>query len=147
MEMNWLLVIQLMARELQGIQRSSIFLINIYIQSSWGVAPFNDIQLMQRLHNFDDVHGSADHRSGGDAASFLVPKSRVSDHHSLFSQNLSSEGKAQLIWILKDDRGLHLVQPLPRTVPELSISQSFFRTIANNDSFLNIPIQERHESQ
>jgi hypothetical protein len=51
---------------------------------------------------------------------------------SLFSHHLSSEEKAQLMSTMKGDRGLHLVQSLPRTIRKLYISRSFFWTTANS---------------
>ena len=65
---------------------------------------------------------------------------------SLFSQHVSPKEKAQLIASMKDDRGLHLVQSLPRTITELSISRSFFRTTVIDNSFLEIPVDEWPES-
>jgi hypothetical protein len=52
-------VIQLTARELQGLQRFNRFIVNIYIQTwftcrNGADAPINDILLIQRLNGYDD---------------------------------------------------------------------------------------------
>ena len=47
---------------------------------------------------------------------------------------------------LKDDQGLHLIKTLPRTIADLSVSRSFFQTVAINFSFLDIAVDEWNES-
>jgi hypothetical protein len=69
---------------------------------------------------------------------------------SLFSKHLSCDEKAQLVSAIKDDRGLHLVKSLdclPHTLQDLSITRSFFKTTAIDDSFLDIPVELWSESQ
>ena len=55
-------VIKLTARELQGVQRFNRFVVNVYIQSWLTItsravvdAPYNDILLIKRLDDYDDI--------------------------------------------------------------------------------------------
>src|SRR6478609_9318324 len=48
---------------------------------------------------------------------------------------------------MKEDCGLHLVQHIPRTIAELSLSRSFFRITALDDSFLSIQVTAWPEHQ
>jgi hypothetical protein len=143
-------VIQLTSHELQGIQRFNRFVINIYLESWFSCrtvvdAPINDILLIQRLRNYDDAALQAKGLKMMERHSWYVSQELAT--LSLFSQHLSVEEKAQLISTMRDDRGLHVIKALPLTVGELVISRSFFRTIAIDDSFLDVPVHEWPECQ
>jgi hypothetical protein len=146
-------VIKLTARELQGIQRFNRFVVNVYLQS-WFTsrvvvdAPYNDILLIQRLDDYNDVALKNVGLKMMLRHSWYLTEELAT--LSLFSQHLSCEEKKQLVLAIKDDRGLHLVkslQTLPHTLHELLISRSFFKTTAIDDSFLNIPVEEWPESE
>jgi len=143
-------VTQLTARELQGIKRFNRFVVTIYIQSWFSCrivadAPLNDIMLIQRLHDYDDAALQSVGLKMMERHSWYI--SPELSTVALFSHHLSDEDKTQLVLNMKDDRGLHLIKTLPRTVSELLISRSFFQTMGIDSSFLYIPTQEWHDSQ
>jgi hypothetical protein len=145
-------VIQLTARELQGIQRFNRFVVNIYLQSWFSCrrvvdAPINDILLIQRLHDYDDATLQATGLKMMERHSWYLSQELAT--LSLFSEHLSCEEKAQLISSMKDNRGSHLLKPipLPLTTAELTISRSFFDTAGIDDSFLRVPVDEWPECQ
>lgn len=143
-------VIKLTARELQGIQRFNRFVVNVYLQS-WFTsrvavdAPYNDILLIQRLDDYDDVALQSVGLKMMVRHSWYLSQELAT--LCLFSQHLSCHEKAQLVSAIKDDRGLHLVKSLPHTLHELFISRSFFKTAVIDDSFLDIPVEQWPESQ
>ena len=142
-------VIQLTARELQGIKRFNRFVVTIYIQSWFSGrivadAPLNDIMLIQSLHDYDDAALQSVGLKMMERHSWYISPELATV--ALVSHHLSDEDKTQLVLNMKDDRGLHLIKTLPRTVSELLISRSFFQTMGIDSSFLYIPTQEWHDS-
>ena len=78
----------------------------------------------------------------------MVLKPRASDSFAVvFFQLLSFEEKVKLLSTMKEDRGSHVVKPLPLTVGELSISPSVVKTTVFDDSFLDVAVQEWPEWQ
>ena len=143
-------VMELTARELNSIQRFNRFVVFVYLQS-WFTsrvvvdAPFNDIQLINRLDAYDDVALKTIGLKMMLRHSWYLSKELATV--SLFSQRLSCQEKKHLVSALTEDRGLHLVKSLPRSLQDLSVTRSFFRTIAIDESFLNDPVEEWNESQ
>ena len=143
-------VIKLTAREIHGIQRFNRFVVNIYLQS-WFTsravvdAPYNDLLLIQRLDDYDDVFLKTIGLKMMIRHSWYISPELATV--CLFSKQLSIEEKTQLVSGIKEDRGSHLVKSLPHTLREISISRSFFQTTAIDDSFLNIPVEKWPESQ
>ena len=126
------------------------FVINIYLQSWFSCrtvvdAPINDILLIQRLNDYDDDALKATGLKMMERHSWYLSQELAT--LSLFSQLLSCEEKVKLLSTMKEDRGSYVVKPLPLTVGELSISRSFFKTTAIDDSFLDVAVQEWPECQ
>ena len=143
-------VIKLAARKLQGIQRFNRFVVKVYLQSWFSCrmvadAPVNDILLIQRLHDYDDLGLQTAGLKMMVRHSWYLSQELAT--LSLFSQHLSCEEKAKLVSEIKDDRGLHLVKSLPNSISELTISRRFFKTTAIDDSFLVLPVEEWNKSQ
>ena len=142
-------VIELAARELQGIKRFNRFVVTIYIQSWFSCrivadASLNDIMLIQSLHDCDDAALQSVGLKMMKRHSWYISPELATV--ALVSHHLSDEDKTQLVLNMKGDRGLHLIKTLPRTVSELLISRSFFQTMGIDSSFLYIPTQEWHDS-
>ena len=66
---------------------------------------------------------------------------------ALFSKQVPDEEKSELISNMIVERGSHVLHTLPSTVSQLKISRSFFTTSGTNDSFLEIPVCEWHQSK
>lgn len=143
-------VIELTVRELQAVQRFNRFVVIVYLQSWFTCrkavdAAVNDIQLIQRLNDYDDSVIQATGLKMMERHSWYLSQELAT--LALFSQHVSSEEKTQLVSTMKFERGLHLIKPLPLTIGELTISRSFFETTDIDDSFLNVPVSEWSECQ
>ena len=93
----------LTGQKLQGLQRFNRFVVLVYIQSWYSIrlavdAAFNDIALIHRLQEYNDVELS---RVG----------LRMMVRHSWY---LSQELIVQLVAGMQQDRGSHLLTKLPR---------------------------------
>lgn len=143
-------VIKLTARELQGIQRFNRFVVCVYLQS-WFTsrivedAPVNDMELIQRLKDYDDEALQACGLSMMKRHSWYITQELAT--LALFSQNLTSDEKAVLIGNMAVDRGQHLVKTLPHTMGDLRVSRTFFQTLGIDDSFLDVPVESWADSQ
>ena len=76
--------------------------------------------LIQRLHDYDDAALQSVGLKMMKSHSWYISPELATV--ALFSHHLSDEIKTQLVLYMKDDRGLHLIKTLPRTVSELLIS-------------------------
>jgi len=137
-------VLKLTARELQGLQRFNRFVVCVYLQSWFTCrstidAPINDILLIQRLHDYDDVDLQLVGLKMMKRQSWYLSQELAT--LALFSTRLSHREKAQLILGLQTDRGEHLLTSLPRKVEELSISRTFFQIAGIDDSFLDQEVE------
>ena len=129
--------------ELKGLCRFNKFVLCVYLQSWYTSrsavdAPVNDMQLLQRLHRYDDQ----DLKAVG-----LKLMQRQSWHLSpelatlsLFSDNLTDRQKANLVKNMINERCPQLIKTLPLNVKYLKISRSFFTTTCLDDSFLHHPV-------
>jgi hypothetical protein len=137
-------ILKLTARELQGVQRLNRFVVTVYLQSWFTCrnaadAPINDILLIQRLNDYDDIALQKTGLKMMKRHSWYLTQELAT--LSLFSQRLSQSEKSELVSTLKTDRGEHLLKSLPRNVEELVISRSFFQTAGIDDGFLDQPVE------
>jgi hypothetical protein len=137
-------VIELTARELQGIQRFNRFVVCVYIRSwftsnSVEDAPVNDMLLIQRLREYDDDALRTTGLNMMKRHSWYLSQELAT--LALFSDKLTCDVKAHLIENMMLDRGLHLPKSLPDSIEELHGSRRFFQTLLIDDSFLDIPVE------
>ena len=129
----------LTGRQLQGLQRFNRFVILVYIQSWYSCslavdAAFNDIALINRLQEYDDVELSrVGFRMMVRHSWYLSPDLASL---ALFSNYVHDEVKVQLVAGMQQDRGGHLLTKLPGSLNELHASLSFFEISRLDSSFL-----------
>ena len=115
--------------ELKGLCRFNKFVICVYLQSWYTSrsvvdAPVNDMQLLQRLHRYDDQDLQAVGLKLMQRQSwYLNPELATL---SLFSDNLTDRQKANLVKNMINERCPQLIKTLPLSVKDLKISRSFF---------------------
>lgn len=131
------------AKELRGLRRFNKFVISIYLQSWYTCksavdAPFNDIQILQRIRLYDDdVVRKIGIKMMQRHSWYLSPELATL---ALFSDKLNSDEKVQLVHNMLPDRQPHLVESLPDDLASLNTSHSFFETTGLDDSFLSEPV-------
>ena len=135
--------LHLTGRQLQGLQRFNRIVILVYIHSWYSCslavdAAFNDIALIHRLQEYDDVELS---RVG---LRMMVRHSWYLSSElsslALFSNHVHGEVKVQLVAGMQQDRGRHLLTKLPDSLNELHASLSFFEISRIDSSFLKKPV-------
>lgn len=137
-------VLKLTAQELQGIQRFNRFVVCVYLQS-WFTsriaidAPINDILLIQRLNEYDDVALQTIGLKMMKRHSWYLGQEMAT--LALFSERLSPLEKAHHVLKMKTVRGERLLTSLPSSLSELSMSRSFFQTAGIDDSFLEVDVE------
>ena len=131
--------LHLTGRQLQDLQRFNRFVILVYIQSWYSCslavdAAFNDIALIHRLQEYDDVELSrVGLRMMVRHSWYLSPELASL---ALFSNHVHDEVKVQLVAGMQQDRGRHLLTKLPGSLNEFHASLSFFEISRLDSSFL-----------
>ncbi|KAK0043713.1 hypothetical protein Bpfe_026974 [Biomphalaria pfeifferi] len=138
-------VLQLTDQQLQGIQRFNHFVLKVYIQSWFTCcsavdAAVNDISLINRLHDYEEVHLCKIGLMMIKRHSWYLSNEMAT--LCLFSDLVSLENKAALVTAMISERGPHLLTTLPDSITDLQISREFFTTTRINCSFLDIPVKD-----
>ncbi|KAK0063979.1 hypothetical protein Bpfe_006664 [Biomphalaria pfeifferi] len=138
-------VLQLTDQQLLGIQRFNHFVLKVYIQSWFTCcsavdAAVNDISLINRLHDFEEVHLCKIGLMMIKRHSWYLSNEMAT--LCLFSDLVSLENKAALVTAMISERGPHLLTTLPDSITDLQISREFFTTTRINCSFLDIPVKD-----
>ena len=143
-------IIQLTARELQGLRRFNRFVVLVYIKSwfrsrSAVDAPVNDIQLIRSLEALqDDGLKAAGLKMMKRHSWYLSPELASL---ALFSSLVTCEEKELMVKTIMPERGSHLITKLPNAVSDLKISNSLFKVLGLNDSFLSVPVSMWQDTQ
>ncbi|KAK0040915.1 hypothetical protein Bpfe_029657 [Biomphalaria pfeifferi] len=133
-------VLQLTDQQLQGIQRFNHFVLKVYIQSWFTCcsavdAAVNDISLINRLHDYEEVHLCKIGLMMIKRHSWYLSNEMAT--LCLLSDLVSLENKAALVTAMISERGPHLLTPLPDSSTDGQISRECFTTTRIN--CLDIP--------
>jgi len=138
-------ILQLTGRQLQATQRFNRFVVEVYIQAWFSCratvdAPSNDIQLINRLKDYnDEAISKTGLKMMARHSWYLSPEMATV---AIFSSLLSNSDKQKLVDNMISERGPHLITDLPYSVADLHVSQTFFETTACDDSFLSAPVED-----